>query len=180
MPPEDKQVLWEATPSHWIKAHVYVGFMVAAAIFFYGGYALPNQLIETGLAEHLGPVMPYVRWTLFAFGLACLFVIFWVGLNLRYTRYVLTEDTLYTRTNWLSGNHDTIWVHLIRDVRAELPLHLRIIGLGHVMVESLDRSNPQLRLIGVRKARDIKERLNQMAPERAAQYGVRGLDTGGA
>lgn len=178
MIPSDKEILWESRPSHWIKAHAYLGYAAAAIAFFYGGSVLPSYIASAGLEEALSSVIPYIPGLFYAAGAFCLVGIFWVWLNLRYTHYVLTEDTLYTRSNWLAGDHDTIWIYLIRDVRAELPLHLRIIGLGRIVIESLDHSHPVLTLHGLRNAQEVKGRLNDMARVQGPAHGVRGLDTG--
>lgn len=174
--PDHEKVIWEARPSHWIKADVYLICLGLAAACGYLAFALPGLL--SGL-EVPTQALKYARMALLAIAGGALLWIGWVWLNLRYTHYVLTETTLYTRRNWLSGDHDTLWVYLIRDVRAEMPLHLRVIGLGRVVIEGMDRSDPVLVLHGVRMPKDLKLKLNEMALRQGPERGTRVLDTGG-
>lgn len=171
-----ENVVWEARPSHWVQADTYLICLALAVGCGYLAFAIPGFLEGTGLPVEVGE---YARIALLVVVIGAALRMGWVWLNLRYTHYVLTEKTLYTRTNWLSGDHDTLWVHLIRDVRAEMPLHLRIIGLGRVVVDSMDRTHPQLILDGIRKPKDLKLRLNEMALHQGPEHGTRVIDTGG-
>jgi len=179
MPLSDQNILWTSRPSHWVKANTYLGLLIAAAGMAAIGWFLPDYHAERAIPEVLQPTVDLLP--LVAYGLSGAFFLWLalVAINHQYTRYVLTEDTLFTRTNFIRGHHDTVWIHLIRDIRAELPLHLRMIGLGNIVIIGLDRSHPELVLRGVRKARHIKTKLNTMARTQGAKNGVRGIDTGG-
>lgn len=178
--PEGKEILWQSRPSHMVLLNQYLALLCGAVISIY--MATDGLQIILGIVPELRGSEEFMEWfPLIMWGMAITMVVVFAAtfINLQYTRYVITEDTIYTRTNFLKGDHDTLWVHLIRDVRAELPLYLRIIGLGHVVIKSLDRSHPKLRLKGLRDARQVKSLLNDMAREQAAKHGVRGLDVGG-
>jgi uncharacterized membrane protein YdbT with pleckstrin-like domain len=168
----DKPVLWQSRPSHIIQIPKYLALLVLSAALAGGGAYLPahyegNDLHGSVLAAM--DILPVICFSLAAILGVWLLYTF---INHHYTRYTLTDDTLYTRTSFLRGEHDTLWVHLIRDVRAELPLFLRILGLGNVVVMSRDQSHPELVLQGIRQARDIKSNLNDIARMQAARHRV--------
>lgn len=177
--PEGKEIIWQGRPSHMVMLNQYTALFSGAVISIF----LANQGLDTivQLVPELNQVPEFLEWfPKIMWALAGLMMLMFAAIfiNLQYTSYALTEDTIFTRTNFLRGDHDTLWVHLIRDVRAEMPLYLRIIGLGHVVIHSLDRTNPTLTLKGLREAKKVKNLLNDMARYQAAQHGVRGIDVG--
>lgn len=169
---EEKDVIWQARPSHFVKLPFYFAILVGATILGGIAWLLPAYYAQNqSLADYSQLIFFLAATGWFVAG----FLLLWglvAAINHHYTRYTLTEDTLYTRSNFFLGRHHTLWVHLVRDVHAEMPLFMRVFGYGRVVVKSRDQTDPVLVLDGIRQAPKVKVILNDLAPIQAAKHRV--------
>lgn len=169
--PKD-DILWIGRPSHLTKILTY---FCCLAVFLFGLYLMGNvsfilqdwpEYIE--IAEIVFLVLPV---------LAALTAV-WTALNIYYTRWILTEETLFSRQNFLAGDYDTIWLHVVRDVAASKPLIWRMFGLGYVNLVTMDRTHKKMKIGLIKEADFLKLKLNEMARKSALDHGTRVVDWG--
>lgn len=176
--PTDKPHIWDGRPSHLIRLHIYTMWgaiaVGAAGLFF----ALPGLLEPLGLSPAALEYVPYAKALALGIAIYAAGVIGWTWLNLKYTYFLVTPDTIFSRRNWFSGDYDTLWLNRVIDVKAERPLWYRMLGLGRVRVISLDRSDPEFLIDGISDALTLKHLLNDLANEQGQAAGTRAIDTG--
>ena len=99
-----------------------------------------------------------------------------LGMPISFTRYVLTDTTLYTRIGLLNIKEDEIELYRIFDKKISFTLGQRIFGCGTIDIASKDIDTPEKKLISIKKPRDVKRLLDAAVKEQRDKYYVRGRD----
>ena len=102
------------------------------------------------------------------------------GLPISFTRYILTDTSLYTKVGLLNIKEDEIDLYKIMDKNMKLPLGQRIVGCGTIIIISRDRDTPEKHLVAVKKPREVKRILDAAVKAQYDKYMVRGRDMVGA
>ena len=121
----------------------------------------------TKLASQYGNVL----WT----GKKCI-----LGMPISFTRYILTDTTLYTRVGLFSIKEDEIELYRIFDKKISFSLGQRIVGCGTIDIASKDIDTPEKKLISIKKPREVKKLLDEAVKVQRDKYYVRGRDMVGA
>ena len=104
-----------------------------------------------------------------------------LGLPITFTRYILTDTTLYTKIGFLNIREDEIELYRIFDKKISFTLGQRIFGCGTIDLVSKDIDTPEKKLISIKKPREVKKILDSVVKEQRDKYYVRGRDMiGGA
>lgn len=104
-----------------------------------------------------------------------------LGLPISFTRYILTDTTLYTKIGFINIREDEIEIYRIFDKKISFTLGQRIVGCGTITLVSKDIDTPEKKLISVKKPRDVKRILDEAVKLQRDKYYVRGRDmVGGA
>jgi uncharacterized membrane protein YdbT with pleckstrin-like domain len=127
----------------------------------------PSQLVNLGW---------YVLWLLLFWLVIPLFILLWQWLVIRNTVYELTSERLKLRRGVLNKHLDEVELYRVRDYKLEQPFFMRLFGLGHILLQTSDRSHPSLRLRAIRDGERIYERIRAAVEECRATKGVRELD----
>lgn len=104
------------------------------------------------------------------------FLAVWRYLELRCTKYTLTNERLGVQTGVLSRRLDEIELYRVKDTRLEMPFLLRLLGLAHVVLLSSDRTHPELRLRAIADAEGVRNQIRGLVEKRRDQKNVRELD----
>ena len=115
------------------------------------------------LSEEYGPVL----WT----GKKCI-----LGMPISFTRYVLTETTLFTRVGFLNIHEDEIELYRIYDKNISFTLGQRMFGCGTITLAAKDIDTPEKKLISIKKPRDVKRLLDELVRKEREKYLVKGRD----
>ena len=84
------------------------------------------------------------------------------GLPWSFTRYCLTEDKLLIDTGFLNRKEEEIRLYRILDITLKRPLSQRIWNLGTIVLNTADKSTPEVAIRRVKNAREFKEMLSEM------------------
>ncbi len=82
--------------------------------------------------------------------------ILFFGLPWTFTKYQITDDMLNIRRGLLKTYEDDCYMYKIQDVKLETTLIERIFKLGTVVCYSGDSTHAELRLIHIKKSKEIK------------------------
>lgn len=88
-----------------------------------------------------------------------------LGMPISFTRYRLSEDRLFLETGLLNSHYDEILLYRIRDIGMKRTLGQKIFGVGSVLVQSSDKTLPQLELKNIKDPISVKERLHTLVEE---------------
>lgn len=102
-----------------------------------------------------------------------------VGVPL-FEEYLLYPDRLVVRRGILVRREDEMLAHRIMDTTLEVSLLERMLGLGTVVVRTLDPTDPVLRLRGIRNARRVRDLIRKVVGEARSRLGVSGREMWGA
>ena len=99
------------------------------------------------------------------------------GLPLSFTKYTLTEDVLYVRSGILTKREEEIRLYRIVDITLTATLGERIFNTGSILVESSDRSMPQLILESIKNSASVKDQLSNLVEQSRRNVGVVNLNS---
>mgnify|MGYP006275950891 FL=1 len=169
MPPETMK--WSGRPA--LRPEIW--YVVIAAFLVWLALRLLDALMASLPAEIAGafgpdklPITPAAILIWGAVGLGI-----WRILVRLTTRYDLSDRNLYVRRGVLNRVHQQLELHRVRDVEVMEPLQLRVLGLGRVVVHSVDRTNPRTILAAQGDAPDLSQALYQLVKAEQDRVGYR-------
>ena len=95
------------------------------------------------------------------------------GLPLSFTKYKLSVDRLFFETGALNTEEEEVQLYRVRDISVRRSLWQKICGVGTVIVNSSDKSAPTIELKNVKRAKDVKELLNEQVEKVKVARNVR-------
>lgn len=98
------------------------------------------------------------------------------GLPISFTRYILTEKKLVTRTGFLSIKEDEVELYRITDKSLQLPLGQRMFGCGTVTMHCKDTDTPVKIVTSIKNPREFMTLLEENVDIQRDRYRVRGRD----
>ena len=99
-----------------------------------------------------------------------------LGMPISFTRYILTDTTLYTRIGFLNIREDEMELYRIFDKKISFTLGQRIFRCGTISISAKDIDTPEKKLISIKKSRDVKKLLDEAVKQQRDKYYVRGRD----
>lgn len=105
-----------------------------------------------------------------------LFWALWRWLETRSTRYEVTSERISHEFGVLSKRVEEVELYRVKDTAFDQPFWLRLVGLGHVVLRSSDRSDPVLVLRAVRDGRALRENIRGAIEKIREKKGVREID----
>lgn len=130
-------------------------------------FGTPSQVINLGTFIFMGLFF----WLLFP-----LLVIVWRWLVVKNTKYELTNERLRTRYGVLNKKTDELELYRVRDYKFEQPLLLRLFSLRNIILETSDRSDPQIILHAIPNGEELREKLRTHVEKCRGQKRVREVD----
>lgn len=99
-----------------------------------------------------------------------------LGMPISFTRYILTETTLYTKIGLFNIREDEMELYRIYDKKISFTLGQRIFRCGTISIAAKDIDTPEKKLISIKKPRDVKKMLDEAVTKQRDKYYVRGRD----
>jgi len=99
-----------------------------------------------------------------------------LGLPISFTRYIVTDTSLYTKIGLLNIKEDEIELYSVYDKQISFTLFQRMVRCGTITVISKDKDTPDKKLISVRNPREVKRILDEAVKVQRDKYYVRGRD----
>lgn len=113
-------------------------------------FGTPSQVVNLGTFI----IMGLFFWLVFP-----LFIILWKWLVVKNIKYELTTERLRTRYGVLNKKIDELELYRVRDYQFEQPFFLRLFSLGNIVLQTSDRSHPEVTLRAIPDGENLRERL---------------------
>ena len=127
----------------------------------------PSQVVNLGIFIIMG---------LFFWLVIPLLVILWKWLVIKNTKYELTTERLRTRYGVLNKETDELELYRVRDYRLEQPFFLRIFSLGNLILDTSDKSHPQVVIRAIPNGEELREIFRTHVEANRTRKGVREID----
>jgi uncharacterized membrane protein YdbT with pleckstrin-like domain len=154
-----ENILWRGSPSQWTNLGSYILCLLLA-------------VAVAALYVVITPAQPLI---LLALALPALWALCrWIATGTE--RYELTTERIRVRTGLLSKTTQELELYRVRDYKVVEPFWLRLVGVGHVILVSSDRSTPQTTLRAVPGVTALKDQIRTHTERQRLRRGVRDLD----
>lgn len=101
----------------------------------------------------------------------------WRTIEHRAMLYVLTSRRLIVHRGVFNRYHDQIELQRVRDLQTVSPFLKRLVGLGHVWVHSVDRSNPDLLIMDQPRAFALHSAIHETTKTEQERQGYREFES---
>lgn len=88
-----------------------------------------------------------------------------LALPICFTTYMISDDKLTIKSGFLNIVEDDAYMYKIQDVRLKRSFMERIFGLGTVVCFTGDTTHPELKLLHIKRAAEIKDYLMDASEE---------------
>ena len=99
-----------------------------------------------------------------------------LGLPISFTKYVISDDRLYTSTGLLNSTTNEILLYRILDVKCNISLFQRIFGVGTITLYNADQSDRELKLLNIKNPKKVHKYISSLVEEKRTQTGVKGKE----
>jgi uncharacterized membrane protein YdbT with pleckstrin-like domain len=156
---EEETVLWRGTPSQWTNfgAYFFCLLLTAGIVAAYYLVTPREPLIFTALAIPL--IWALARW-----------------IGTRTHLYEITTERVRVRTGLLSRMTSELELYRVRDYSIAEPFWQRLVGCGSIILQTADRTNPQVILRAVPQANALKDQIRIHTERMRKLRGVRDLE----
>ena len=89
----------------------------------------------------------------------------WFGLPVCFTTYTIDEEKINIRKGIFNITEDDAYMYKVQDVKLTLSMVERIFGLGTVSCYTGDTTDPVLKLVHIKHAKDVKEYILKVSEE---------------
>lgn len=157
---EPETTLWRGTPSQWTNFGTYLFCVLLAAGIIYAKTIYTGQGSEYLLYGLAVPVL----WVLFC----------WIGTSTHV--YEITTERIMLTTGLLSKRTTELELYRVRDYSVSQPFWLRLVGCGHIVLVSADRTSPEVILRAVPHAATLKDQIRTHTERMRRRRGVREVE----
>lgn len=96
-----------------------------------------------------------------------------LGMPLSFTRYMMSEDRLFTSVGFFTLKDDEILLYRVRDIDTNRTFWQRLFGVGTINIISSDKTMPNLVLKNVKRPIQVKELIHKQVEEMKLRRRVR-------
>lgn len=154
----EETTLWRGTPSQWTNFGTYLFCLLLVA-----GVVAAYYLTTGGPLILVALVAPVL-----------LALMRWIGTRTHI--YEVTSERIRVTTGVLSRRTSELELYRVRDYTVVEPLALRLVGRGNVVIETADRTTPNLVLRAVPNATRLKDQIRAHTERLRQLRGVRDLE----
>ena len=105
-----------------------------------------------------------------------LFYAGWLWLGTKLMVFEFTSERMRIYEGILNQKINEVELYRVKDTRLERPLWLRISGLSNIILQTLDRSLPEVNICAVRDGIEIREKLREQVETLRDKKRVREVD----
>lgn len=165
----DQRLVWAGRPSQWLNAKPFTG-----AIFFFIVVVIlqASGFIDALFAQYLDSfagVKPLFKTALF------LFPILWMGWKwlLVYTHhYELTEEVFREHYGVLNRVTHELELYRVIDTLTYKPFELNVMGLGNVVLNTSDSSDPVAYILAVKQPDELRRLVRNYVEAQRTRKGI--------
>lgn len=104
-------------------------------------------------------------------GRKCIF-----GLPISFTRYELTDSTLYVSKGFFNRETDQLLLYRVLDIKYNISFIGRILGVGTITLFCADSTDKNLKLEKIKTSRNVWELISKNVEEERKKAGIRGKE----
>ena len=157
MNPEET-VIWKGSPSQWTNFGAFFFWLLVSA-----------GIVAAYFLTQIGPFL------LIALALPTAFI-FARWLQTRSYVYEITSERIRFSTGFLSRTTNEFELYRVRDYTLQEPFWLRLVGLGNIILETADRTNPHCVIRAVPDAAKLKDQIRAQTERLRQVRGVRDIE----
>lgn len=135
-----------------------------------------EQIIWEGRPSQWNNAGTFVAAVLFFWLIFPLLIATWQWLVIKNTRYVLTNQRLFTYRGVLNKHTDELELYRVKDYSQIKPFLMRMVGLGIVTLTTSDRSSPVVSLKGILESDKVQGLVRNQVEVCRINRGVREFD----
>lgn len=156
MPSQEENVVWKG------RSHQIVNFW-------------PLVLCVVLTIALLAGAFSWTPWLLIP-ALVPVFYGIWLVLGTKLMVFEFTSERMRIYEGVLSQNINEVELYRVKDTRIEKPFWLRIFGLSNIVLQTSDRSLPEIHIRAVREVIEIREKLRKQVELLRDKKRVREVD----
>jgi uncharacterized membrane protein YdbT with pleckstrin-like domain len=154
----EETLIWKGSPSQWINFWAYFFCLLLTALIVAAYFLTPaGPLVLFCLV--IPAIFAFSRW-----------------LITRSHSYEITSERIRIGTGVLSRVTTELELYRVRDYTIEEPLGLRIVGRGNIILQTADRTTPQMVIHAVPNVSAIKDQIRAHTEQMRQRRGVRDLE----
>jgi uncharacterized membrane protein YdbT with pleckstrin-like domain len=132
----------------------------------------PEEILFEGHPALL-PSISALLVTIVTLGLALIFF----AIRRKTTHYKITTERIVIETGLFSKRMDQVDIYRINDYVVERPFSQRLLGTGNLILSAMDRTTPEIRLVGLDvDLVPLYEKLREATETEKRRRGVRMID----
>jgi uncharacterized membrane protein YdbT with pleckstrin-like domain len=155
---ESETLLWKGTPSQWTNFGTYV-FSLLLAGFVLAAFFLTNAGPLVLVALVFPALIAGIRW-----------------LQTRSRVYEVTSERIRVSDGIFSRRTSELELYRVRDYTVIEPFWLRMIGRGNIVIESADRTTPELVIHAIPGVNALKDQIRTHTERMRQVRGVRDFE----
>ena len=162
-----EHTVWQGTPSQIINLSQYLLWGLVFTVLLVSGVFILKSMdtIPSGAVAML-----------FVIAAIPLVAAGWKWLIVANTKYELTTQRLRTRTGVFNKRLDELELYRVRDYKLEQPWFLRLFSLSNIVLQTSDKSTPQVVLRAIPRGDFLREEMRTYVEEARMRRGVREVD----
>lgn len=135
-----------------------------------------EQIVWEGRPSQWNNAGTFFAATLFCWMVFPLLIALWQWLVVKNTRYVLTNQRLFTYRGVLNKHADELELYRVKDYALFKPFLMRLVGLGNVSLVTSDRTTPNVTLAGILESEKVQGMIRNESEACRIRRGVREFD----
>jgi uncharacterized membrane protein YdbT with pleckstrin-like domain len=162
-----EHTVWQGTPSQIINLSQYLLWGLVFTVLLVSGVFILKSM-DTIPSGAVAMLIVIAAIPLVAAG--------WKWLVVANTKYELTTQRLRTRTGVFNKRLDELELYRVRDYKLEQPWFLRLFSLSNIVLQTSDKSTPQVVLRAIPRGDFLREQMRTYVEEARMRRGVREID----
>ena len=99
-----------------------------------------------------------------------------LGLPLSFTKYTMDNNRLFVSRGLFTTLEDELVMYRVLDVRLTRTIWDKLFGVGTVTLYTADETNRELKLEKIKKPREIRDMISQIAETERGKLGIKGRE----
>ncbi len=99
-----------------------------------------------------------------------------LGLPLSFTKYAIRDQRLFYSKGFFNTTEDELLLYRVLDVKLNRTLGDKIVGVGTVTLFTADKTNSELKLVRIKKPRQVRDLISKMVEEERMRLNIRGKE----
>ncbi|WP_227430666.1 PH domain-containing protein [Psychrobacter sp. I-STPA6b] len=135
-----------------------------------------ETVIWQGKPSHFLNLKAYIFCVLFFWLIFPLFILLWKIIQLKSTKYTLTNQRLQIKTGVFSQQFDELELYRVKDIRYERPFLLRLVGRGNLTLFTSDATDSLIILQAICQGEQLRQQIRNLVETRRSNRRVQEID----